>query len=155
MYRNVEHLFMHGYGTKLLKNLLILVFSSGRQLSKCISLLAKKGFCYGQFVAFNYRFCQLSLSFFFQLMCMPIDLLDFIFFVYRSQISSLQIIPCFLCTRLILWGLNFWQVFCGNGGEKLLLLAEGLIKKHVASHSLHEPEGFLNSSPSLFSFELK
>ena len=32
-------------------------------------------------------------------------------------------------------------MFCGNGGEKLLLLAEGLVKKHVASHSLHEPEG--------------
>ncbi|KAJ4839804.1 hypothetical protein Tsubulata_032010 [Turnera subulata] len=34
-------------------------------------------------------------------------------------------------------------VFCGNGGEKLLLLAEGLIKKHVASHSLHEPEALI------------
>lgn len=32
-------------------------------------------------------------------------------------------------------------MFCGNGGEKLLVLAEGLVKKHVASHSLHEPEG--------------
>ncbi|KAL4573010.1 hypothetical protein LXL04_019803 [Taraxacum kok-saghyz] len=32
------------------------------------------------------------------------------------------------------------QVFCGNGGEKLLQLAEGLLKKHIASHSLHEPE---------------
>ena len=41
------------------------------------------------------------------------------------------------------------QVLCGNGEEKLLLLAEGLLKKHVASHSLHEPEGtFL--FPSLF-----
>lgn len=38
-------------------------------------------------------------------------------------------------------------MFCGNGGEKLLLLAEGLLKKHVASHSLHEPEGDL-----IFSF---
>lgn len=35
----------------------------------------------------------------------------------------------------------FIQVLCGNGGEKLLLLAEGLLKKHVATHSLHEPEG--------------
>lgn len=34
-------------------------------------------------------------------------------------------------------------MLCGNGGEKLLLLAEGLLKKHVASHSLHEPEGGL------------
>ena len=37
--------------------------------------------------------------------------------------------------------LTFLQVLCGNGGEKLLLLAEGLLKKHIASHSLHEPEG--------------
>ncbi|XP_022729359.1 N-terminal acetyltransferase B complex auxiliary subunit NAA25-like isoform X2 [Durio zibethinus] len=35
------------------------------------------------------------------------------------------------------------QVLCGNGGEKLLLLAEGLLKKHVASHSLHEPEALI------------
>ncbi|KAH9701949.1 N-terminal acetyltransferase B complex auxiliary subunit NAA25 [Citrus sinensis] len=34
-------------------------------------------------------------------------------------------------------------VLCGNGGEKLLLLAEGLLKKHVASHSLHEPEALI------------
>lgn len=32
-------------------------------------------------------------------------------------------------------------MLCDNGGEKLLLLAEGLLKKHVASHSLHDPEG--------------
>lgn len=46
-----------------------------------------------------------------------------------------------LYTSLYLSGLKFVQVFCGNGGEKLLVLAEGLVKKHVASHSLHEPEG--------------
>jgi N-terminal acetyltransferase B complex non-catalytic subunit len=34
-------------------------------------------------------------------------------------------------------------VLCGNGGDKLLVLAEGLLKKHVGSHSLHEPEGDL------------
>ncbi|XVF20380.1 hypothetical protein REPUB_Repub11eG0193600 [Reevesia pubescens] len=39
------------------------------------------------------------------------------------------------CTSLL--------VLCGNGGEKLLLLAEGLLKKHVASHSLHEPEALI------------
>lgn len=47
------------------------------------------------------------------------------------------------------WFSSFWlyiedlfvQVLFGNGGEKLLLLAEGLLKKHVATHSLHEPEG--------------
>ncbi|KAL8525575.1 hypothetical protein ACS0TY_014985 [Phlomoides rotata] len=32
------------------------------------------------------------------------------------------------------------QVCCGNGGDKLFLLAEGLLKKHIASHGLHEPE---------------
>ncbi|PKI54650.1 hypothetical protein CRG98_024935, partial [Punica granatum] len=34
-------------------------------------------------------------------------------------------------------------VLCGNGGEKLLLLAEGLLRKHVAAHSLHEPEAVM------------
>ncbi|XP_071917307.1 N-terminal acetyltransferase B complex auxiliary subunit NAA25 isoform X3 [Coffea arabica] len=44
--------------------------------------------------------------------------------------------------RFLLWAVCSiqLQVFCGNGGEKLLLLAEGLLKKHIASHSLHEPE---------------
>jgi N-terminal acetyltransferase B complex non-catalytic subunit len=37
-------------------------------------------------------------------------------------------------------------VLCGNGGDKLLVLAEGLLKKHVGSHSLHEPEGDLQIS---------
>ncbi|GAV58667.1 NatB_MDM20 domain-containing protein/TPR_9 domain-containing protein [Cephalotus follicularis] len=47
--------------------------------------------------------------------------------------------------RFLLWAVCSiqLQVFCGNGGEKLLLLAEGLIKKHVASHSLHEPEALI------------
>ncbi|CAK8566015.1 unnamed protein product [Lathyrus sativus] len=35
------------------------------------------------------------------------------------------------------------QVLCGNGGDKLLVLAEGLLKKHVASHSLHDPEALM------------
>ena len=55
--------------------------------------------------------------------------------------------------RFLLWAVCSiqLQVFCGNGGEKLLQLAEGLLKKHIASHSLHEPEGavwlliFINS----------
>ncbi|KAL3530942.1 hypothetical protein ACH5RR_010264 [Cinchona calisaya] len=44
--------------------------------------------------------------------------------------------------RFLLWAVCSiqLQVFCGNGGEKLLVLAEGLLKKHIASHSLHEPE---------------
>ncbi|CAI9107074.1 OLC1v1006355C1 [Oldenlandia corymbosa var. corymbosa] len=44
--------------------------------------------------------------------------------------------------RFLLWAVCSiqLQVFCGNGGEKLLALAEGLLKKHIATHSLHEPE---------------
>ncbi|KAJ7964264.1 phagocyte signaling-impaired protein [Quillaja saponaria] len=47
--------------------------------------------------------------------------------------------------RFLLWAVCSiqLQVFCGNGGEKLLLLAEGLLKKHVASHGLHEPEAHM------------
>ncbi|KAD4584271.1 hypothetical protein E3N88_21872 [Mikania micrantha] len=44
--------------------------------------------------------------------------------------------------RFLLWAVCSiqLQVFCGHGGEKLLQLAEGLLTKHIASHSLHEPE---------------
>nr|XP_043635828.1 N-terminal acetyltransferase B complex auxiliary subunit NAA25 isoform X2 [Erigeron canadensis] len=44
--------------------------------------------------------------------------------------------------RFLLWAVCSiqLQVFCGDGGEKLLQLAEALLKKHIASHSLHEPE---------------
>ncbi|XP_048420479.1 N-terminal acetyltransferase B complex auxiliary subunit NAA25 isoform X1 [Pyrus x bretschneideri] len=47
--------------------------------------------------------------------------------------------------RFLLWAVCSiqLQVFCGNGSEKLLSLAEGLVKKHVASHSLHEPEALM------------
>ncbi|KAF7833806.1 N-terminal acetyltransferase B complex auxiliary subunit NAA25 [Senna tora] len=47
--------------------------------------------------------------------------------------------------RFLLWAVCSiqLQVLCGNGGEKLLLLAEGLIKKHVSAHSLHEPEALM------------
>ncbi|KAI9196072.1 hypothetical protein LWI28_020834 [Acer negundo] len=47
--------------------------------------------------------------------------------------------------RFLLWAVCSiqLQVLCGNGGEKLLFLAEGLLKKHVASHSLHEPEALI------------
>ncbi|CAN4115761.1 unnamed protein product [Withania somnifera] len=47
--------------------------------------------------------------------------------------------------RFLLWAVCSiqLQVLCGNGGEKLLLLAEGLLKKHIASHSLHEPEALV------------
>ncbi|KAK4731442.1 hypothetical protein R3W88_024430 [Solanum pinnatisectum] len=47
--------------------------------------------------------------------------------------------------RFLLWAVCSiqLQVLCSNGGEKLLLLAEGLLKKHIASHSLHEPEALI------------
>ncbi|XP_077213582.1 tetratricopeptide repeat (TPR)-like superfamily protein [Tasmannia lanceolata] len=47
--------------------------------------------------------------------------------------------------RFLLWAVCSFQlqVFSGDGGEKLLLLAEALIKKHIALHSLHEPEALL------------
>ncbi|KAJ4978208.1 hypothetical protein NE237_008988 [Protea cynaroides] len=47
--------------------------------------------------------------------------------------------------RFLLWAVCSiqLQVSCGDGGDKLIVLAEGLLKKHVASHSLHEPEALL------------
>eukprot|EP00268_Persea_americana_P065624 TRINITY_DN878_c1_g1_i8.p1 TRINITY_DN878_c1_g1~~TRINITY_DN878_c1_g1_i8.p1 ORF type:complete len:689 (+),score=112.49 TRINITY_DN878_c1_g1_i8:114-2180(+) len=47
--------------------------------------------------------------------------------------------------RFLLWAVCSFQlqVLCGEGGEKLLLLAEALLKKHIASHDLHEPEALL------------
>jgi N-terminal acetyltransferase B complex non-catalytic subunit len=51
-------------------------------------------------------------------------------------------------------------VHFSSGGVKLLALAEALLKKHINSHSLHEPEGisvFFNalcniSYPFVFSY---
>ncbi|KAL6003064.1 N-alpha-acetyltransferase 25, NatB auxiliary subunit [Asimina triloba] len=47
--------------------------------------------------------------------------------------------------RFLLWAVCSiqLQVLCGEGGDKLLHLAEALLKKHIASHSLHEPEALL------------
>ncbi|KAG9132857.1 hypothetical protein Leryth_014790 [Lithospermum erythrorhizon] len=47
--------------------------------------------------------------------------------------------------RFLLWAVCSiqLQVHYSPGGEKLLLLAEGLLKKHIASHSLHEPEALI------------
>ncbi|KAH1196959.1 N-terminal acetyltransferase B complex auxiliary subunit NAA25 [Glycine max] len=47
--------------------------------------------------------------------------------------------------RFLLWAVCSiqLQVLCGSGEDKLLFLAEGLLKKHVASHSLHEPEALM------------
>ncbi|KAF0910438.1 hypothetical protein E2562_002903 [Oryza meyeriana var. granulata] len=44
--------------------------------------------------------------------------------------------------RFLLWAVCSiqLQVHFSSGGEKLLPLAEALLKKHISSHSLHEPE---------------
>ncbi|KAL9267974.1 N-terminal acetyltransferase B complex auxiliary subunit NAA25-like protein [Drosera capensis] len=44
--------------------------------------------------------------------------------------------------RYLLWAVCSiqLQVLCGQGEEKLLALAEGLLKKHISSHGLQEPE---------------
>ncbi|KAL3616220.1 hypothetical protein CASFOL_039610 [Castilleja foliolosa] len=58
--------------------------------------------------------------------------------------------------RFLLWAVCSiqLQVCCGNGGEKLFQLAEGLLKKHIASHGLHEPEA-LNVYVSLLEQQCK
>uniref|UniRef100_A0A7C9ARA7 Phagocyte signaling-impaired protein n=1 Tax=Opuntia streptacantha TaxID=393608 RepID=A0A7C9ARA7_OPUST len=47
--------------------------------------------------------------------------------------------------RFLLWAVCSiqLQVSCGQGGEKLLGLAEGLLRKHISTHSLHEPEALM------------
>nr|XP_029120209.1 N-terminal acetyltransferase B complex auxiliary subunit NAA25 [Elaeis guineensis] len=47
--------------------------------------------------------------------------------------------------RFLLWAVCSiqLQVLCGSGDEKLLSLAEGLLKRHISSHSLHEPEALV------------
>lgn len=44
--------------------------------------------------------------------------------------------------RFLLWAVCSIQLqfYFSSGGEKLLALAEALLKKHISSHSLHEPE---------------
>uniref|UniRef100_A0ACD5TMA4 Uncharacterized protein n=1 Tax=Avena sativa TaxID=4498 RepID=A0ACD5TMA4_AVESA len=44
--------------------------------------------------------------------------------------------------RFLLWAVCsiLLQAYFSTGGEKLLGLAEALLKKHISSHSLHEPE---------------
>lgn len=47
--------------------------------------------------------------------------------------------------RFLLWAVCSiqLQVLCTGAGDKLLSLAEALIKKHISTHSLHEPEALL------------
>ncbi|KAK4762740.1 hypothetical protein SAY86_008508 [Trapa natans] len=63
----------------------------------------------------------------------------------RQQQTAIKMYKVAGEERFLLWAVCSiqLQVLCGNGGEKLLLLAEGLLKKHVAAHSLHEPEALI------------
>lgn len=58
--------------------------------------------------------------------------------------------------RFLLWAVCSFQlqVLCGSGEEKLLLLAEGLLKKHIATYNLHEPEA-LSVYISLLEYQSK
>lgn len=67
------------------------------------------------------------------------DLFSLYLLAFLSQCS--RVCEGLLLVRYVKNARCLIQVLCGNGGEKLLLLAEGLLKKHIASHSLHEPEG--------------
>ncbi|PKA67116.1 hypothetical protein AXF42_Ash004608 [Apostasia shenzhenica] len=62
-------------------------------------------------------------------------------FVKQQQIA-IKMYKIVAEERFLLWAICSiqLQVLCSKGGEKLLSLAEALLKKHVASHSLHEPE---------------
>ncbi|XP_010520190.1 PREDICTED: phagocyte signaling-impaired protein isoform X2 [Tarenaya hassleriana] len=63
----------------------------------------------------------------------------------RQQQTAIKMYKLAGEERFLLWSVCSiqLQVLCDKGGEKLLLLAEGLLKKHIASHSLHEPEALL------------
>ncbi|KAF6144813.1 hypothetical protein GIB67_038912 [Kingdonia uniflora] len=63
----------------------------------------------------------------------------------KQQQTAIKMYKTVVEERFLLWAVCSiqLQVSCGNGEEKLLLLAEGLLKKHVVSHSLHEPEALL------------
>ena len=92
-----------------------------RQPSKCTSLPEKKSSYFGQFVASSYRYGHRLSSFSLAVWCSV----------------------AYSCEDIL-------QVLCDKSGEKLLLLAEGLLK-HIASHSMHEPEGEF-ASPQMSSF---
>ena len=63
-----------------------------------------------------------------------------IFFHPGKCLASFTSMSIFYCTIHDICKL---QVHFTSGGVKLLALAEALLKKHINSHSLHEPEGIL------------
>lgn len=60
----------------------------------------------------------------------------------KQQQTAIKLYKIVAEERFLLWAICSiqLQVLCSSGGEKLLSLAEALLKKHIASHSLHEPE---------------
>ena len=63
-----------------------------------------------------------------------------LFFHPGKCLASFTSMAIFCCTIHDICNL---QVHFTSGGVKLLALAEALLKKHINSHSLHEPEGIL------------
>ncbi|WOL16310.1 hypothetical protein Cni_G25097 [Canna indica] len=65
-------------------------------------------------------------------------------FVKQQQIA-IKLYKLFGEERFLLWAICSiqLQVLCSGSGQKLLQLAEALIKKHMASHSLHEQEALV------------
>uniref|UniRef100_A0A1J3ESU8 N-alpha-acetyltransferase 25, NatB auxiliary subunit n=1 Tax=Noccaea caerulescens TaxID=107243 RepID=A0A1J3ESU8_NOCCA len=63
----------------------------------------------------------------------------------RQQQTAIKMYKLAGEERFLLWAVCSiqLQVLCDKSGEKLLLLAEGLLKKHIASHSMHEPEALM------------
>ncbi|KAL8128991.1 hypothetical protein V2J09_018146, partial [Rumex salicifolius] len=63
----------------------------------------------------------------------------------KQQQTALKLYKIAGEERFLLWAICsiMLQVHHGHGGEKLFVLAEGLIKKHINSHSLHEPEALI------------
>ncbi|KAL6865074.1 hypothetical protein ACP4OV_016225 [Aristida adscensionis] len=60
----------------------------------------------------------------------------------KQQQTALKMYKTVGEERFLLWAVCSiqLQVYFSSGGEKLLALAEALLKKHISSHSLHEPE---------------
>ncbi|VAH05796.1 unnamed protein product [Triticum turgidum subsp. durum] len=60
----------------------------------------------------------------------------------KQQQTALRMYKTVGEERFLLWAVCSIQLqaYFSSGGEKLLAFAEALLKKHISSHSLHEPE---------------
>ncbi|KAK1283393.1 hypothetical protein QJS10_CPB21g01457 [Acorus calamus] len=63
----------------------------------------------------------------------------------KQQQTAIKMYKVVSEERFLLWAVCSiqLQVLFSSGGEKLLQLAEALLKKHIVTHSLHEPEALL------------